>query len=56
MQYTTAESVAMVANGAAVMSQNNSADWAVCLGCALMGKTGTALPSKCTACFTKYCF
>ncbi|KAH8598887.1 lysophospholipase [Bisporella sp. PMI_857] len=56
MQYSAAETVAMVANGAAVMSQNNSVEWARCLGCAIMDSTGSSLPSSCTACLQKYCF
>lgn len=56
MQYSVAETVAMVNNGAAVMSQNNSAAWSVCLGCAIMDKSGGSLPPACTACFTKYCY
>jgi lysophospholipase len=46
----------MVANGVAVGSQNDSNEWAVCLGCAIMEGTGTALPGECGDCFSKYCF
>ncbi|RDW76914.1 hypothetical protein BP6252_04967 [Coleophoma cylindrospora] len=57
MQYSEAETAAMVANGAAVMSQNNSVDWAKCLACAFIDKiSATNLPSVCTGCFTQYCF
>ncbi|KAG9245615.1 lysophospholipase [Calycina marina] len=56
IQYSEAETVAMVANGAAVMSQNNSEAWAKCLACAFMDKSNaTNLPAVCTTCFTEYC-
>jgi lysophospholipase len=56
MQYSPADSAQVIKNGAAVMSQNNSPAWAKCLGCAIMQKTGSFLPSSCGACFTKYCY
>ncbi|KAH7370001.1 lysophospholipase [Rhexocercosporidium sp. MPI-PUGE-AT-0058] len=55
MQFTPAASAQVIANGAAVMSQNNSSAWAKCLGCAIMDGAKN-LPPACTACFTKYCF
>lgn len=57
MQYTQAETVTMVANGNAVISQNNSAAWAQCLACAIMDNTSsTSLPTVCSTCLTQYCF
>lgn len=56
MTYTAAETTNMIANGAAAMSQNGSDAWAKCLGCAIMQKSASNLPSSCNACFSKYCF
>lgn len=56
MQFSAAASAQVIANGAAVMSQNNSKAWATCLGCAIMEDTGSFLPPACKACFTKYCY
>lgn len=56
MQYSAAESAQVIKNGAAVMSQNNSAAWARCLGCAIMEDSGNILPPACKACFVKYCY
>lgn len=56
MQYSPAASKQVVVNGAAVMSQNNSKEWARCLGCAIMESASSSLPPHCQTCFTKYCF
>jgi lysophospholipase len=56
MQINETQTESMVANGVAVGSQNNSAEWATCLACAIMEGSGTTLPEDCTACFEKYCF
>ncbi|KAL2062078.1 hypothetical protein VTL71DRAFT_6344 [Oculimacula yallundae] len=56
MQYSPAASAQVIANGAAVMSQNNSKAWATCLGCAIMDGSASYLPPACKACFTKYCY
>ncbi|KAJ9294824.1 hypothetical protein DTO271G3_6386 [Paecilomyces variotii] len=56
LQYSAAETDAMIANGLAVADQGGDAGWATCLGCGIMMKTGDALPSDCTACFAKYCY
>ncbi|KAK0113324.1 hypothetical protein ONS95_013580 [Cadophora gregata] len=56
MQFDAAASKQVIDNGAAVMSQNNSKEWATCLGCAIMQDTAWRLPSACNACFTKYCW
>ncbi len=47
---------AMVANGNAVISRDNSAEWAVCLGCAILDAGGLSVPSSCEACFEEYCY
>ncbi|KAI4722051.1 lysophospholipase [Aureobasidium sp. EXF-10727] len=46
----------IIGNGNAVATQDGDAGWAVCLGCAVMKKTGAALPEACDACFVKYCY
>ncbi|KAL1966527.1 hypothetical protein VTN77DRAFT_4449 [Rasamsonia byssochlamydoides] len=56
LQYSTSETEAMIANGVAVINQGGEEGWGTCLGCAIMAKTGTTLPSDCTACFAKYCY
>jgi lysophospholipase len=55
-QINETQTDSMIANGVAVMSQNDSAEWATCLGCAIMEDTGSSLPAECTACFAQYCF
>jgi lysophospholipase len=55
-QINVTQTESMIANGIAVMSQNDSAEWATCLGCASMEGTGSRLPDDCAACFSKYCF
>ncbi|KAF7867241.1 hypothetical protein EAF04_005324 [Stromatinia cepivora] len=54
--YSKATTAGIIANGVGIASQGNDAQWATCLGCAFMQKTGQALPSACTACFAKYCY
>ncbi|KAL1305897.1 hypothetical protein AAFC00_004042 [Neodothiora populina] len=56
IQYTPTETRDMIANGNLVATQNGDADWPTCVGCAIMKKTGEALPSACTACFDTYCY
>lgn len=56
LEYATAETDAVITNGNSIADQNGDSQWATCLGCAIMKKTGTTLPSACTACFTKYCY
>lgn len=55
-QINVTKTESMIANGVAVMSQNDSKEWATCLGCAIMEGTGSALPDECVACFAQYCF
>ncbi|ESZ89919.1 lysophospholipase [Sclerotinia borealis F-4128] len=54
--YPKASSAGIIANGVGVATQGNDSEWPTCLGCAFMEKTGQALPSACTACFTKFCY
>jgi lysophospholipase len=56
LQYSVAETEGMIGNGLAMANQGGEAGWGTCLGCAIMMKTGNALPSDCTACFAKYCY
>jgi lysophospholipase len=56
VQINVTQTESMVANGVAVGSQNDSMEWAVCLGCAIMEGSGTVLPGECGNCFSKYCF
>jgi lysophospholipase len=54
--YSKTQTNEMVANGVAIASVNGDKNWPVCLGCALLKKTGATLPTACTACFEKYCY
>lgn len=56
LQYEPAETDGMVANGVQVASQGGDAGWPTCLGCAIVKKTGGAMPAACAACFVKYCY
>ncbi len=56
MQINETQTESMVANGVAVMSQNDSAVWATCLRYEVMERTGVALPEEFTVCFSKYFF
>jgi lysophospholipase len=56
LQYSKSATAGIIANGVQIASQDGDANWGTCLGCAIMKKTGQALPSDCTACFTKYCY
>ncbi|CZR69536.1 related to PLB1-phospholipase B (lysophospholipase) [Phialocephala subalpina] len=56
LTFTSTVSKEMVANGAAVMSRNDSDEWAVCLSCAILDAGGLDVPSSCDACFEQYCY
>ena len=56
LQYSKAETDAMIANGVQIASKGGDPGWPTCLGCALTMKTGATLPTACTACFSTYCF
>ncbi|EKD21438.1 uncharacterized protein L3040_006182 [Drepanopeziza brunnea f. sp. 'multigermtubi'] len=47
---------AMIKNGQDIATQGGDPEWPTCLGCAMMMKTGAALPTACTACFAKHCY
>lgn len=56
LQYTKAETDALIANGVAVGSYNGSSTFGECVGCAILKKTGGSLPSQCQGCFSSFCF
>ena len=56
IQYSVNETDAMIANGVQVATQGDDSEWPVCLGCAIVKKTGATLPEACSACFEKYCY
>ncbi len=56
LEYLESETVAMIENGVEIVTQGGKAGWGTCLGCAIMMKTGQALPSECTSCFKEYCY
>ncbi|KAK7730049.1 hypothetical protein SLS57_001709 [Botryosphaeria dothidea] len=56
LQYTPEETSGMIANGAQVASQGGDAQWAGCLACGILAKSGETLPDECTACLDKYCY
>ncbi|KAG0650083.1 Lysophospholipase 2 [Hyphodiscus hymeniophilus] len=56
LAYPKNETAAMIANGVEMASQGGNECWGTCLGCALMMKTGQALPDECTSCFENYCY
>jgi len=55
-EYVKADSEAMIKNGRDIATQNGDREWPVCLGCAIVMKTGEAMPTECKACFEKYCY
>ncbi|KAH9825810.1 Lysophospholipase 2 [Teratosphaeria destructans] len=56
VEYTVAETDAMIANGVQIANQNGTAGWSFCLACAIRNQDGTALPTGCNACFDRYCY
>jgi len=56
LEYTVAETDAMIANGNAIATQNGTAGWPFCLACAVRNRDAGELPKGCHACFEKYCY
>lgn len=56
LEYSKADTDAMIANGVQIAAKGGDPGWPTCLGCALTMKTGATLPAACTACFSTYCF
>ena len=56
LQYSAAETQGMIGNGNQVALQGGNAGWPLCLACAIVKKTGDALPAGCAGCFSTYCY
>lgn len=56
LQYSKADTDAMIANGVQIASKGGDAAWPTCLGCAITKKSGKSLPAECNACFSQYCY
>ena len=56
VDYTKAETDGIIGNGNAIATQNGTAGWPTCLGCAIQMKTGATLPKACSTCFSTYCY
>ena len=57
LEYTQAETDAMIANGVQVAAKGGDPGWPLCLACGIMKKVrGAALPKGCGACYTQYCY
>ena len=56
LQYTAAETDAMIANGQQIASKGGDPDWPLCLACGIMKKAGGTIPGACTACYDEYCY
>ena len=56
LEYSVAETDAMIANGVQIATQNGTAGWPFCLACAVKNKDSKNLPAGCNACFAKYCY
>lgn len=61
--YTSSDRDGIIANGQYAVSQGGGSldsDWPACMACAALSRsltrTGTAVPSGCSACFDKYCW
>ncbi|GAB7337215.1 hypothetical protein MBLNU457_g2592t1 [Dothideomycetes sp. NU457] len=56
LQYNTTDTDGIIGNGNAIGTQNGTLGWNTCVACAVMLKSGSALPVECGACFEKYCY
>ncbi|KAK0101826.1 hypothetical protein ONS95_006975 [Cadophora gregata] len=56
MQTSKAVTAAIIENGKAVMSRDNSKEWAQCLGCAILDAGALDVPESCKPCFEEYCY
>lgn len=56
LEYTTAETIGMIANGVQIATKGGDKAWPTCLGCGIQKKAGGTLPAACTACFSQYCY
>jgi lysophospholipase len=63
LEYSDTERNEIIVNGYNVATMGNGTvdpDWPACVGCAILARsfdrTGTAVPSKCRDCFSRYCW
>ena len=56
MQYAPSETEGMISNGQQVATFGMNKSFAECLACAVVKKTGEALPGGCQACFGTFCY
>ena len=56
LQYSPSDTDAMIKNGNQVGTFGGNATFPECLGCAIVKKTGGALPAACTKCFADFCY
>ena len=56
LQYSPSETDGMIKNGGQVATYGGNATFPECLGCAIVKKTGSTLPTGCAKCFTDFCY
>jgi len=56
LQYSEAETRAMVANGVQIGTMGGNATWPQCLACGIMTKSGVKMPKQCEACLQEFCY
>ncbi len=56
LQYSVAETDAMIANGLQIATKGGDKGWPLCLAYGIMKKAGGTLPSGCASCFKQYCY
>lgn len=56
LEYSEAETEGIINNGIQIASEGGNAMWPTCLGCAIVMKTGNAMPSSCGSCIKTYCY
>ena len=56
LQYSPSETDGMIKNGGQVATYGGNSTFPECLGCAIVKKTGSALPTACAKCFTDFCY
>jgi lysophospholipase len=56
LQYSTAETIGMIANGVQIASKGGDPGWPLCLACGIMAKAGGPSPAGCASCLKTYCY
>ncbi|RMZ76751.1 hypothetical protein DV737_g4722, partial [Chaetothyriales sp. CBS 132003] len=56
LEYTVAETDAMIANGVQIATRGGDQEWPLCLACGILKKSSDRLPGDCTSCFEEYCY